>query len=284
MDLVDENSGNISHKVLIPEPIYPQVLMDSVNSPFMNFCISNLLVNEDFTYHVTNKNDKIQEDSSMNLKISKEENANTSSDSKFIAYYPNFREKFQIYKRCREISDNFINIYFAPINSPIIQPSINDATFHQMKDSPFAQIKENNNREKVKCNCTKNNCLKQYCECLKAGKICDGCNCRDCKNTEIFQEERNTILEKICLRKSKSTNDFVLDTKKTTYCNCKKSSCQKKYCECYLKGEQCNEQCKCRNCQNINLKRKKTDIEMSFPSNLEMINSDNSLIIHSNMN
>lgn len=31
-------------------------------------------------------------------------------------------------------------------------------------------------------------------------------------------------------------------------CNCKKSKCQKMYCECYLAGIKCTDNCRCINC------------------------------------
>jgi hypothetical protein len=34
-------------------------------------------------------------------------------------------------------------------------------------------------------------------------------------------------------------------------CNCKKSKCQKKYCECYSSGIGCGEHCNCENCLNV---------------------------------
>lgn len=33
-------------------------------------------------------------------------------------------------------------------------------------------------------------------------------------------------------------------------CNCKKSNCMKKYCECYQAGIKCSEACKCEDCKN----------------------------------
>ena len=33
-------------------------------------------------------------------------------------------------------------------------------------------------------------------------------------------------------------------------CNCKKSNCQKKYCECYQMGVECTDLCRCCECKN----------------------------------
>lgn len=33
-------------------------------------------------------------------------------------------------------------------------------------------------------------------------------------------------------------------------CNCKKSGCKKKYCECYSDNIRCSDLCKCENCLN----------------------------------
>ena len=35
------------------------------------------------------------------------------------------------------------------------------------------------------------------------------------------------------------------------FCNCRKSGCIKKYCDCFRKGKVCGNDCLCENCQNI---------------------------------
>jgi hypothetical protein len=34
----------------------------------------------------------------------------------------------------------------------------------------------------MSCNCKKSKCLKLYCECFAANRLCDGCSCKDCGN------------------------------------------------------------------------------------------------------
>ena len=34
-------------------------------------------------------------------------------------------------------------------------------------------------------------------------------------------------------------------------CHCKKSACQKKYCECYAEGVKCGDLCRCIGCKNL---------------------------------
>ncbi len=41
----------------------------------------------------------------------------------------------------------------------------------------------------------------------------------------------------------------MIPTKKF-HCNCEKSKCQKKYCECFANNEVCDVKCDCRSCKN----------------------------------
>lgn len=98
------------------------------------------------------------------------------------------------------------------------------------------------------CKCKKSSCLKLYCECFANGSFCVGCRCTDCKNTQDFIADRSESIAQITGRNPEAfTRTKTLNTR---VCNCKKSGCQKKYCECFTNGMYCNADCKCEGCSN----------------------------------
>ncbi|GAA0146203.1 hypothetical protein LIER_36273 [Lithospermum erythrorhizon] len=122
-----------------------------------------------------------------------------------------------------------------------------------------------------RCNCKKTKCLKLYCDCFAAGIYCaEPCACQGCFNRPEYEdividtrkqiESRNphAFAPKITQHATEastktSTNEEVLSSsaRHKRGCNCKKSMCLKKYCECYQANVGCSDGCRCDGCQNV---------------------------------
>ena len=134
-----------------------------------------------------------------------------------------------------------------------------------------------------RCNCKKSRCLKLYCDCFAAGGYCTGCACQNCHNsaahvdlvaaTRAHVRARNpaAFQGKIVspggaggatssgggIRAGGGGSAVTASADAPTPgalhrrgCNCRKSRCTKKYCECFQAGVLCGSHCKCEACAN----------------------------------
>ncbi|KAH9259316.1 hypothetical protein BASA81_002359 [Batrachochytrium salamandrivorans] len=109
------------------------------------------------------------------------------------------------------------------------------------------------------CKCKRTRCLKLYCECFAGSQMCNGdCVCTDCGNTNkasdrvaregaianVLSRNPDAFVSKILLSSPESAQQHAKG------CNCKRSGCLKRYCECFTMTVRCSENCRCNGCQN----------------------------------
>ncbi|KAK1360173.1 hypothetical protein POM88_044647 [Heracleum sosnowskyi] len=112
------------------------------------------------------------------------------------------------------------------------------------------------------CKCKHSKCLKLYCECFASGTYCDECGCNNCRNNFENESARQDAISLTLERKPNAFRrmagqHLTLNTEDPTRsvllegCNCKRSRCLKKYCNCFRANSLCSEKCRCMDCNNF---------------------------------
>ena len=127
--------------------------------------------------------------------------------------------------------------------------NMNNISTMNMNMNNMISVNNLNNINNNKCTCSKTGCKKKYCACFSRGRYCDGCECKNCENfpqNHLNSHSPTNNFQKI------EENEDNMESPKTqrVICNCTKSNCMKKYCECFKRGFACNSMCRCLDCKN----------------------------------
>ena len=158
------------------------------------------------------------------------------------------------------------NNYFSFFNSNINKNSNNNNSINgEIMDNNNSYLRNNiinsslKNAQKAGCTCTKSQCKKKYCVCFSSGNYCQNCECQGCLNIQGNSNNSSII---------QNGKNIQPNNKPQICCNCTKSKCNKKYCECFKLKQKCNIQCRCFGCENKN-------DENSNPNNTDTNINDN---------
>ena len=181
-------------------------------------------------------------------------------------------------------SENFFTKIISPISSEQINKTnsvnenkvdmninmnINVSNFYPLyiTDTKMTEkFNEEKNKKKFSCNCKKSKCLKLYCDCFANGEYCVDCNCQSCSNVIGNEDEIKKSFNEVKDKNPVAMKFYLNEETSSLVCNCTKSNCLKKYCECFKANLKCSDSCRCRACDN-----RGNDNNFSFKKNVHHV-------------
>lgn len=121
------------------------------------------------------------------------------------------------------------------------------------------------------CRCDKTKCLKLYCECFANSRFCsERCRCKCCHNKEELKEIRDIIINETleknpaAFRSKYKKREATAEVLHSRGCTCRKTSCQKNYCECFRANIGCSQLCKCSGCKNSVIRLEDSEVTLYY--------------------
>ena len=161
-----------------------------------------------------------------------------------------------------------------------INNNINNVNITNNHHNQNITMNINSLSQNIKCNCSKSGCRKKYCICYSKGKSCQECDCQNCENKPKGLEQYSEKLNNA--NSNNSIYNHINNSNQRLSCNCTKSNCLKKYCECYKQGISCNSYCRCILCNNTNYNNNNNNNKITNEKKNNILENENNNNIYIN--